>query len=337
MREEYSTGTQYNAENAIIGQSTVMSEIAIDTLQGLSANPKYLLPKYFYDNAGSGIFQEIMKMPEYYLTNCELEIFESHKKRFAEAFMEGVQTFNLIELGPGDGMKTKILLRFLVDTDVNFKFVPIDISKKANDELTESLKREIPSLKIEPETGDYFQLIKTIKHNPVTRQIVLFLGSNIGNLNDQDISLFLNSLSEFTQTGDKVLIGFDLKKSPDVIMKAYNDPHGLTRKFNLNHLARLNRELQADFDLSRFEHHTEYNPLTGKVKSFLISTVEQSVYIGALGQSYTFKQWEPIFMELSRKFDLKNIEALALNHGFKVDHHFTDHRSYFVDSLWTKI
>ncbi len=314
-----------------------MSEIAFDTLQGLSANPKFLLPKYFYDNTGSSIFQEIMKMPEYYLTNCELEIFASHKKRFADEFMVEAQAFNLVELGPGDGLKTKILLRFLVENGANFKFVPIDISEKANDDLNENLKREIPLLTVEPKTGDYFQVIKTITRDPAVRQVILVLGSNIGNLNDKEITLFLNSLSGFTQTGDQVLIGFDMKKSPEVIMNAYNDPHGLTRKFNLNHLTRINRELHADFDLRTFEHHTEYNPYTGIVKSFLVSVVEQKVFVGALDQSYTFKRWEPIFMELSRKFELKNIETLASSHGFKVDHHFTDHRKYFVDSLWTKM
>ena len=119
-------------------------------------------------------------------------------------------------------------------------------------------------------------------------------------------------------------------------MKAYNDPYGLTRKFNLNHLARLNKELDADFNLGNFEQHTKYNPATGEVKSFLVSKTEQIVRIGAIRKSFQFKKWESVFMELSRKFDLDTIEILARKHGFKVEHYFTDKRNYFVDSLWVR-
>ena len=168
------------------------------------------------------------------------------------------------------------------------------------------------------------------------RKIILFLGSNIGNFTNNEIDLFLNQLAGFTNKGDKVLIGFDLKKSPEVIMKAYNDQHGNTRKFNLNHLARLNKELYADFNLGNFEQHTKYNPVTGEVKSFLVSKTDQTVRIGAIGQSFRFKKWEPVFMELSRKFDLETIENMAQENGFKVEQHFTDKRNYFVDSLWAR-
>jgi uncharacterized SAM-dependent methyltransferase len=120
-------------------------------------------------------------------------------------------------------------------------------------------------------------------------------------------------------------------------MEAYNDPHGHTRRFNLNHLVRLNRELDADFDIQRFEHQTTYNPLTGEVKSFLISNSDQTVQIGALEKTFRFTKWEAIFMERSRKYDIQTIETLALNHHFKVVQNFTDQRNYFVDSLWEKI
>ena len=132
------------------------------------------------------------------------------------------------------------------------------------------------------------------------------------------------------------MIGFDLKKSPSLILKAYNDPHGYSRDFTLNLLVRLNRELGADFELKNFEHHTAYNPQTGDVKSFLVSKIDQSVYIEALNKSFGFKQWEPLLMELSRKFDLAAIGTLASRHGFRVEEHFTDSRHYFVDSVWIK-
>lgn len=317
-------------------QQILISDIAKDTLQGLSANPKFLLSKYFYDDAGSSIFQDIMQMPEYYLTDCEFEIFTTHKKQITEAFHENVQAFDLIELGSGDGLKTKILLQFLVENSVRFHYIPVDISHKANIELVNSLKCELPILNVDAKTGDYFQEVKKLNGHSGLRKVILFLGSNIGNFTDEEINLFLSQLSTLCHKGDQVLIGFDLKKSPEVIMKAYNDPNGHTRRFNLNHLVRLNRELDANFDLDQFEQHTEYNPLTGEVKSFLVSKTEQTAYIADLEKGFYFRKWEPIFMELSRKFDYGTIEKLAKDHGFRVETQFTDNRNYFVDSLWIK-
>lgn len=317
-------------------QQILISDIATDTLRGLSANSKFLLSKYFYDDAGSSIFQDIMQMPEYYLTECEFEIFTTNKKQITEAFQKNVQGFDLIELGSGDGLKTKILLQSLVENKVSFHYIPVDISHKANIELVNSLKSELPFLNVNAKTGDYFQEVKKLNGYSGLRKVILFLGSNIGNFTDEEINLFLGQLSNLCHKGDQVLIGFDLKKSPEVIMKAYDDPHGHTRRFNLNHLVRLNRELDANFDLDQFEQHTEYNPLTGEVKSFLVSKSEQTVYIADLGQSFQFRKWEPIFMELSRKFDYETIEKLAKDHGFEGETKFADKQNYFVDSLWTK-
>lgn len=318
-------------------QQALLSAIAADTLKGLSASPKFLLSKYFYDDAGSSIFQDIMQMPEYYLTDCEFEIFTTHKKQITEAFHEHLQAFDLIELGSGDGLKTKILLQFLVENSVGFHYIPVDISQKANIELVNSLKSELPFLNVNAKTGDYFQEVKKLNGHSGLRKVILFLGSNIGNFTDEEINLFLSQLSNLCHQGDQVLIGFDLKKSPEVIMKAYDDPHGHTRRFNLNHLIRLNRELDANFDLDQFEQHTEYNPLTGEVKSFLVSKTEQTVYIAGQGKRIYFRKWEPIFMELSRKFDYETIEKLAKDHGFRVATQFTDKQDYFVDSLWIKV
>ena len=317
-------------------QQTLISEIGADTLNGLSANPKYLLSKYFYDDQGSSIFQDIMQMPEYYLTDCEFEIFSTHRKQITNAFKDGVQGFDLIELGSGDGLKTKVLLQFLMDSSVSFRYIPIDISDKANVELVSSLKKELPLLNVSAQTGDYFQEVKKLNGHSGLRKVILFLGSNIGNFSEEEIDLFFSQLSGLCHQGDRVLIGFDLKKSPDVIMNAYNDPHGHTRKFNLNHLLRLNKELNANFNPANFEHHTEYNPETGRVKSYLVSKTKQTVSIGDLDKDFHFNSWEPIFMELSQKFDYQGIEKLAQNHGFKVVENFTDKRNYFVDSLWQK-
>ncbi|GET24413.1 L-histidine N(alpha)-methyltransferase [Prolixibacter sp. NT017] len=317
-------------------QQTLITDIAADTLKGLSSNPKYLLSKYFYDDAGSAIFQDIMNMPEYYLTDCEHEIFLSQKEEITLAICPGNKLFNLVELGSGDGLKTKILLKHMVEKGVNFQYTPVDISAKANNELVESLKTELPALLVEAKTGDYFRKLKNLNGHASIPKIILFLGSNIGNFSDKETDAFLNQLSAYTNSGDKVLIGFDLKKSPKIIMDAYNDPHGHTRRFNLNHLVRLNRELDSDFDITQFEQHTIYDPKTGDVKSYLVSKTEQKVHVGAIEQDFYFRQWETIFMERSRKFDLSAIEKLAEESGFKVVQNFTDKRNYFVDSLWIK-
>jgi len=321
----------------IMEQKLQLSELATDTLRGLSSKTKYLLSKYFYDDEGSRIFQNIMKMPEYYLTDCEHEIFSSQKEEIKQAICRGNKLFNLVELGSGDGLKTKILLKYLVDKAINFQYTPVDISAKANHELVQSLKTELPALQVEAKTGDYFRKLKNLNGHAAIPKIILFLGSNIGNFSDEETTEFLSQLSAYSNTGDKVLIGFDLKKSPPVIMDAYNDPHGHTRSFNLNHLVRLNRELDADFDIQKFEQQTTYNPQTGEVKSFLISNAEQTVQLGALKKSFRFTKWEAIFMERSRKYDFQTIDKLALEHGFKVVQNFTDNRNYFVDSLWEKM
>jgi len=317
-------------------QQVLLSELATDTLKGLSSNPKYLLSKYFYDDAGSAIFQDIMHMPEYYLTDCEHEIFSEQKGELLKAFSNNGEPFNIVELGSGDGLKTKILLNHFFNKGTNFQYLPVDISQKANDDLKQNLKAEIPGLRVKPKTGDYFHELQKLSSDDRTPKVIFFLGSNIGNFTREETGNFLEHLSDYTNTGDKVLIGFDLKKSPEVILKAYNDPHGHTRRFIFNHLVRLNRELDAAFAPENFVHHCTYNPENGELRSYLISTKKHQVRIDAVEQVFDFDKWEPVFMELSRKFDHKTIKQLTDDHGFKLVKNFTDRRNYFVDSLWEK-
>jgi L-histidine N-alpha-methyltransferase len=314
----------------------LLSELANDTSLGLSSNPKYLLSKYLYDDAGSSIFLDIMKMPEYYLTGCEWEILNTYKQQIIDEFIKDGPDFDIIELGAGDGLKTRVLLNAMIGRTLNFRYIPVDISIKANNELKSSLAYELPSLAVEVQTGDFFKIMKKMNGYSGLRKVILFLGSNIGNFSDREMNYFLRLISEFAQKGDRLLIGFDLKKSPEVILKAYNDPGGYTRRFNLNHLARLNRELGADFELDNFEHHSEYNPYSGEVKSFLVSRKEQSVHIEVLGKTFRFDRWEALFMEVSKKFSLETINHYAESAGFMVVKHFTDKKSWFADSLWIK-
>ncbi|GAB4311695.1 MAG: L-histidine N(alpha)-methyltransferase [Bacteroidales bacterium] len=311
---------------------TQLSTFETDVLTGLSSNPRFLSSKYFYDANGSILFEKIMRMPEYYLTDCELEIFQLHKEAISRAFEEAGTEFDLIELGAGDGMKTKVLLAHLLTRKAPFKYIPVDISEQAVQCLTNDLKNEFPELAFEGLTGDYFQLIDQL--NGPDRKIILFLGSNIGNFDHEQSVSFLSSLKQLMNPGDLLLVGFDLKKDSRIILRAYNDPHGLTAAFNINLLLRINRELTGDFNPDNFKHQEVYNPQTGTAKSYLISKTDQRVTIGKLNKTFYFRKEEPIFMEMSQKYDLDMIEALATRSGFAVTRNFFDSRRWFVNSLW---
>ncbi len=307
---------------------------AQDIIAGLTAKNKHLSSKYFYDANGSRIFQEIMAMPEYYLTDAEFEILSLQSKQIIEA-LNYSGTFNIIELGAGDGFKTFKLLEYLVSNDIDFNYVPIDISQEAIDILTQRLKERLPSLNIKPKVGDYFEILKVNKESAYP-SLLLFLGSNIGNYQEEKALELLDLFHANMKTGDKLLIGFDLKKNPLVIHKAYFDPHGITKRFNLNLLLRINREFDADFKIDDFDFYCHYNPDTGEVKSYIVSLRQQKVHIKKLNIIVDFDYNELIWTELSKKYSLQQIQVLSLKSNFKHLNHFLDCKHYFTDSLWGK-
>ncbi len=309
---------------------------AKDVLDGLTAEKKYLSSKYFYNDRGSKIFRDIMRMPEYYLTDCELEIFKTHKDAMLKAFTENATRFELLELGAGDGLKTKILLKHFLSKAIDFKYAPIDISEEAVKTLINDLEKELPAVKTEGLVGDYFNLISNIGMNGYTKKVILFLGSNIGNFDEPTALHFLKQLRSAMNPQDQLLIGFDLKKDPQLILNAYNDPHGHTAAFNLNLLQRINDELHADFNLTNFAHREEYNPETGTARSFLVSLKKQQVTINETETTIRFEKDEKIFMEMSQKYDMQMINNLATRSGFEVENNFFDSREYFVNSLWER-
>lgn len=311
-----------------------MNNFEKDVFEGLTASKKALKSKYFYDDIGSRIFQEIMEMPEYYLTNCEFEIFQKQSEEIFNTL--NFQThFNLIELGAGDGLKTAELIRYLSANKISFTYTPIDISQEANELLSAKLKLEFPELKISPKTGDYFEILKDLRNNN-TPSLLLFIGSNIGNyLKDEAVALF-DLFNQSMKTGDKLLIGVDLKKDPEIIHQAYFDPHGITKRFNINLLTRINRELGGNFIENNFDFEVNYDPTTGEVKSYLKSLVHQKVEIKKINLAIEFNEDETIWTELSKKYDLVELKTLLQNSGFKTLKHFTDSRNYFSDSVFEK-
>ena len=320
-----------------LSEKTAKTQFANDVLKGLRSTPKHISSKYFYDSAGSEIFRQIMRMPEYYLTDCEYEIFDRQADAIQQAFTKGTDAFRLIEFGAGDGLKTKILLKHFLEQKLSFKYTPIDISGSALNNLAKDLSGELPDLKVSPVKGEYFEALHTLYGDSSERKIVLFLGSNIGNFTEKEAIHFLNKLSNELNKGDLAFIGFDLKKDPDIILSAYNDPAGITREFNLNLLRRMNRELGANFDLDNFRHYPTYDPITGETKSYLLSTKSQLVHFADLDEAINFDAWEAIWLELSQKYDRHMIKKYAAESGFRVVRLFTDSRGYFVNALWEKI
>ena len=307
---------------------------AADVMSGLSGEPKSLSSKYFYDDEGSRLFRQIMDLPEYYLTRAEFEIFSTKTKEIFAAFTDSAKSFDLIELGAGDGTKTAVLIDYFLGQKADFTYAPIDISQEAVDALTKKFKVKFPSLSINARTGDYFRILETLKTASAKRKIILFLGSNIGNFSREQAIVFFQKLRAAMNENDLLFVGFDLQKDPRVILEAYDDAQNITAAFNLNLLARINRELGADFDLDKFSHYAVYQPAECAARSFLISRERQSVRIEALNKTFEFRAWEAIFMEISQKYNLEMIEDLARKSGFQTTQNFTDEKNYFADSLW---
>lgn len=303
-----------------------------DVISGLNQEPKKLYSKYFYDEKGDTLFQKIMEMPEYYLTDCELDIFKNKTAELLTNVVLDGNPFDLIELGAGDALKSAHLLRLMTDKNIDFTYMPIDISGNILSVLDRNLKKQIPSLKIELLQGDYFKMLHKATNGSDRRKVVLFLGGNIGNMEVEESYRFCRELHSKLNTGDLLITGFDFKKNPHTILNAYNDPKGITASFNLNLLTRINRELGADFDIVKFQHYQTYDPISGACQSYLFSVIEQTVRIGA----YTFKfnENEPIYMEISQKYSQKDIDRLASQSGFRIISQISDSKNWFVDSVW---
>lgn len=318
----------------MITQKTLDSNFAQDIHLSLSSTPKLVSSKYLYDKRGSILFKLIMELKEYYVTDSELEVFKSFRSEWLNIFTQDNDEFELVDMGAGDALKTQVLIEYFLEKNARFSYSPIDISKDSLVKLSCELGDKFPTLQVNAINDEYIKGLKNTRSSK--RRVVLFLGSNIGNFNDNEIGSFIKDIYNNLNNGDILLIGFDLKKDPFVILNAYNDPKGVTRAFNLNLLKRINNELGGNFSIDNFEHYPLYDPLTGEAKSFLVSLVDQEVEIKAFSQSFSFAAGEVILTEISRKFDVKTINRLATQHGFSLINNFYDSKNYFVDSIWVK-
>lgn len=306
-----------------------------DVLKGMQASPKYLPSKYFYDAEGDSLFQKIMEAPEYYLTDSDMEIFSKQSVELAKSLVNGDQNFEILELGAGDAVKSTYLLKSLTNSGKQYTYKPIDISLSMIDFLHSEMPNRIPGLSIDGLAGEYLPMLEEAYRQSSNRKLLLFLGSSIGNFELNDAKKFLHEVFTVMQPGDSILIGFDLKKDPHQILAAYNDSAGITKSFNLNLLRRINKELGAEIDIESFEHYPTYDPISGSCRSYLISKKQQLISIPG-APDISLDEHEAIDMELSQKFSIAEIDALATELGFSPRPYFFDEKGWYCNAVWEK-
>lgn len=315
----------------------MITQFKKDVDAGLSADKKFLPSKYFYDKKGDALFVKIMDLPEYYVTRAEFEIFQLQTTQIIEALkLKPDIYFELIELGAGNGLKTKELLRQLEKEKFRFDYLPVDISQNALDKLEADLKIKLPNISVKKQQGDYFQVLESLKDSHQLK-IILFLGSNIGNMSDQLASKFIYGLGASLKAGDKLFLGVDLIKPASIVLPAYNDSKGITAAFNINLLDRINHELGANFILTNFKHQAEYTENEGVAKSFLVSAIDQKVRIDKLQKTFSFAKCEKIQTEISRKYNDKIILNIIKETDFKIIDKLSDRKNYFTNYVLERI
>jgi L-histidine Nalpha-methyltransferase len=301
---------------------------------GFSSAQKYISTKYFYDDTGSELFEQIMQQPEYYLTNAELEILELHSGPMLReiAARSGKRSLQIAELGAGNGVKAELMLTAARDNFSSQFFAAIDISQEALDRLTERLQGQ--ATEIQALCLDYFSGLHLLQARRTdTAHLVMFLGSNIGNYDMDGAHEFLTGVRHNLDKGDYLLIGADLMKNPEILVPAYSDSAGVTAAFNFNLLERFNRELETNFDLEGFEHEAQFNAASGAMESHLISLCDQKVFLPATATSYTLRRGERIFTERSMKYTLDDLHLMLKKSGFHALKNFHDSANYFANIL----
>lgn len=315
---------------------------AQDVRDGLTSNPKKLLPKYFYDELGSRLFEAICCLPEYYVTRDEEEIIgERIDEITAEIKGSGAGAVRLIELGSGSAQKTRHIIESLLRRDAELHYLPIDISSSSLERSAKELLEAYRSLRIEAYAADYLSALGALQSSTAQglpddlRTVVLFLGSSIGNLDADESVNLLGEVRRAIRPGDALLLGADLKKSRDILIPAYADALGVTAAFNLNLLVRINRELGGNFNLDKFEHRALYNEERGRVEMHLFSREAQAVRIGGIDLEVDFESGESIHTENSYKYSAEDFRELAAATGFQLERSWFDRSRRFSLNLFS--
>lgn len=310
-----------------------VASFADDVRTGLGARPYTLSPKYFYDDLGSALFEAICRLPEYYLTRIEHDLLATYGAQIAGEFPEEVE---IVELGSGSAVKTRLLIEAILERQERLTYHPIDISPEALIESSHALLAAHDALRISAYAGDYFTVLREHRLQTHGRVLALFLGSNVGNFEPTQAHELFALLSTALEPGDGLLIGYDLKKEPSVLELAYDDPTGVTAAFNKNLLARIDRELGGDFDLRTFSFLARYDADAGAVRSYLRSDRAQRVSIPGAGITVDFAAGETIHTESSYKFAREEMVELLAGCGFGERRTFVDAGGRYGLSLFLK-
>ncbi|HEX3710166.1 MAG TPA: L-histidine N(alpha)-methyltransferase [Pseudolabrys sp.] len=309
-------------------QVAEISEFETDVVDGLAASPKRVAAKYFYDDAGSQLFEDITEQPEYYPTRSEIGILRRHAADIARLVPQGAA---LVEFGSGSSKKARILLRALPALAA---YVPVDICGEMIEREATELRRDFPGLQVLPVTADItqkFALPEAAKAAPV--RVGFFPGSTIGNFEPHEAASFLRNAAKILGQGAVLIVGADLIKDANVLNAAYNDGAGVTARFNLNLLARVNRELGGTFNLDMFEHHAFYNRERNRVEMHLASLKRQKVKVA--GDTFDFRAGETIHTENSYKYSIESLGALARGAGWQPAAVWTDEQKFFSIQAFT--
>ncbi len=316
------TADQLTAIQPASAVPPVTSDLLSDVIAGLSSDPRTLPCKYFYDERGAALFQKICELPEYYVTRTEIDILDRNRAEIAAQIGPNIE---LIGLGTGAGTKTRILVEALEQPAV---YIPVDISEKQLRKSAALFRKIFPKLEVLPVCADYLQpVVLPSPRHEAARNVVYFPGSTIGNFEPSEALEFLRRIANVAGRGGGLLIGVDLQKDQGVIEAAYNDSAGVTAQFNLNLLEHINREVGADFDLIQWRHRAIYNSEAGRIEMYLISTIDQTVHIGA--REFRFRAGEKILTEHSYKHTPEGFIVLARQAGFDFVKLWTDDARLF--------
>jgi L-histidine N-alpha-methyltransferase len=296
---------------------------------GLTATPKHLPPRLFYDREGSAIFEEITDLPEYYPTRTEQAILEANADEIVAFAGEPMA---LIEFGSGSSRKTRVLIEAALRRQKRLDYAPIDISRAFLHETSQTLLDEYPGLSVTAVAGEYFDAARALPRSSCPR-LILFLGSNIGNLTEDEAVEFLTRVRRTMEPHDRLLIGTDMVKDVDVLEAAYNDAQGVTARFNGNVLRRINSELGGNFDLGAFRHHAPYDEAEQRIEMRLVSECDQMVRIESLDTDFIFAEGEAIVTEWSQKYTRERFGAIAAPAGLRIEKSWSDAQGWFTEYL----
>ena len=319
---------QYFKPHSTKIEQTFADEIA----SGLNRDSKYINPKFFYDKKGSDLFEQICGLPEYYPTRTEIEILKNLKSDLSK-YLDA--SFRLVELGSGSSIKTRLILDIFAENQNKIEYFPIDISEILT-ESSELLQKDYADLHITGIIDTYEGGLEFIEKYDDKKNLIIFLGSSFGNFIPNEGKTFLQKINSTMKKEDLFLIGLDLVKGIQILENAYNDTKGITSKFNLNVLSRINDELDADFVLNNFEHFAKYNEQDQRVEMYLKSLVNQSVIISKANLSLTLKQGELIHTEHSHKYKISQIKELMDKTGFKIMQNWLDAKEHYALILLSK-